>query len=62
MKVGDLVRWVLEEHELGIIVEVYKGENLNAMGVLSAYKVFCLADDRLYNVYDGEVEPYDESG
>jgi hypothetical protein len=57
MKVGDLVRWVLEDHELGVIVEVYKAEKL----VMTAYKVYCLADNRLYNVYDGEVEACDEN-
>ncbi len=52
MKVGDLVRWVLEEHELGIIVEVYN----TVKPTLTAYKVLCLADDKFYNVYEGEVE------
>ena len=57
MKVGDLIRWVLEDHELGVIVEVYKAEEI----VLTAYKVYCLADNRFYNVYHKEIEVINEN-
>ncbi len=53
MKVGDLVRWVMEEYEFGVIVG-FKGASL--------YRVFCLADGCFYYANPKEIEAVDESG
>ena len=60
MKVGDLVRWVMEEYELGIIV--YIGHRSLTSPALTEYRVFCLSDGGYYHAFAKEIEVVDESG
>ena len=59
MKIGDLVRWVLEERELGIIVDIQQSQQIGAL--LTDYRVFCLSDGNYYHAYDREIEVINES-
>ena len=52
MKVGDLIRWILEDRSIGIIIGIFKHKN----PVLVNYRIFTLNDNRFHGVYGSEIE------